>query len=96
MKKILMILRNINWDEVNPATYARYILMIVSLINMILTRTGKNPIPVSESQVYQFCTDALTTIVFIVNTWMNNSLTKQAVEADNYLEELKLDRKEEG
>lgn len=95
MKKILVILKNIDWAEVQPGTYVRYIMMIIAIINMILTRTGKNPISVSETQVYQFCTDALTVITFVVNTWLNNSLTKQAVAADSYLNDLKAEREEE-
>lgn len=95
MKKILVILKNIDWAEVQPGTYVRYIMMIIAIINMILTRTGKNPISVSETQVYQFCTDALTAITFVVNTWLNNSLTKQAVAADSYLNDLKAEREEE-
>ena len=89
MKKIVEFFKKINWKEIPAATYARYILMIITIANMLLTRLGLNPINVSEDQVYQVVSDLLTAIVFIVNTWYNNSVTPEAIEADQYMKNLK-------
>ena len=63
--------------------------MIITIANMLLTRLGLNPINVSEDQVYQVVSDLLTAIVFIVNTWYNNAVTPEAIEADQYMKNLK-------
>ena len=89
MKKVKEFLNRINWKEIPPATYARYILMMVSIINTILTRCGINPIQVSETELYQFISDVLTIAILISNTWCNNSVTQEAIAADHYLKELK-------
>lgn len=90
MKKIVDFFKKINWREIPVATYVRYVLMIISILNMILTRMGLNPITVSEDAVYQTVSDIFTAVVFIVNTWYNNSVTPEAIEADRYMNNLKV------
>lgn len=89
MKKVVEFFKKINWKDIPVATYVRYILMIISILNMILTRAGLNPITVSEDAVYQMVSDIITAVVFIVNTWYNNSVTPEAIEADKYMSNLK-------
>lgn len=60
-------------------------MMIILIINTILTRSGLNPISVSETSVYETVSDLTTAIIFIINTWKNNSVTPAAIEADNIL-----------
>lgn len=89
MSKITEIFKKINWKEIPVATYVRYILMVVTILNMILTRLGVNPIEVSEDELYQLVSDIITAVVFIVNTWYNNSVTPEAIAADKYMTDLK-------
>lgn len=89
MKKIVEFFKKINWKDIPAATYVRYILMIITIANMLLTRFGLNPINVSEDQLYQVVSDILTAAVFIVNTWHNNSVTPEAISADRFMKELK-------
>lgn len=89
MKKMVEFFKKINWRDIPVATYVRYILMIITIANMLLTRLGLNPINVSEDQVYQVVSDILTAAVFIVNTWYNNSVTPEAIKADSYMKDLK-------
>ena len=89
MKKVVEFFKKINWRDIPVGTYVRYILMIISILNMILTRLGLNPITVSEDTLYQTVSDILTAVVFIVNTWYNNSVTPEAIEADKYMSNLK-------
>lgn len=89
MKKVIAFFKKINWKEIPVTTYVRYILMIITIANMLLTRLGLNPINVSEDQLYQVVSDVLTAVVFITNTWYNNSVTPEAIEADKYMKDLK-------
>lgn len=91
MKKVVEFFKKINWKDIPVATYVRYILMIITIVNMLLTRFGLNPINVSEDQLYQVVSDILTAAVFIVNTWYNNSVTPEAIEADKLMKSLKSD-----
>ena len=84
MRKISAVFKSIDWKNISTATYVRYILMILTMVNAILTHFAFNPIPVSEDTVYQVVTDVLTLLVMITNTWCNNSLTAPAIEADKY------------
>lgn len=84
MKKVMNLLKRINWKEIPPATYVRYILMIVSVLNVILTRMGWNPISVSETELYQIVSDILGVLILVTNTWYNNSVTQEALDADTY------------
>ena len=89
MKKVVEFFKKINWKDIPAATYVRYILMIITIVNMLLTRFGLNPINVSEDQLYQVVSDILTAAVFIANTWYNNSVTPEAIEADKFMKSLK-------
>lgn len=89
MSKIKSFLSRIEWSKISVATYVRYILMIITVINTILTRLGYNPISVSETTVYQTVSDIITVVTVIMNTWCNNSVTTEAIAADGYLNDLK-------
>ena len=89
MKKVVEFCKKINWKDIPVATHVRYILMIITIVNMLLTRFGLNPINVSEDQLYQVVSDILTAAVFIMNTWYNNSVTPEAIEADKLMKSLK-------
>ena len=47
--KIIAILKSIDWKNISAATYTRYILMIIAIINLILTGVGANPIKASDA-----------------------------------------------
>lgn len=84
MAKFKKFLQRINWKEIPPATYVRYILMILSILNVFLTRLGLNPIAISETELYQTVSDVLGVLILIANTWFNNSVTEEALAADAY------------
>lgn len=88
-KKILDILKKVDWKSITPATYARYILMIIGILNSLLTMLGLNPIPFSEDNVYQTVSDIYTLVMLVVNTWYNNSVTPAAIAADAYMKKVK-------
>ena len=94
--KIIQAIKSIDCANISPATYTRYILMIIAIINMLLNAFKINPIEVSENEVYQVVSNILTCVLFVINTWKNNSVTNSAINADQYMKELKNKEKVEG
>ena len=94
--KIIQAIKSIGWANISPATYTRYILMIIAIINMLLNAFKINPIEVSENEVYQVVSNILTCVLFVINTWKNNSVTNSAINADQYMKDLKNKEKVEG
>ena len=75
-------------------TIIRTILLVVALVNQALTASGKNPLPFAEETIYE-----LLTILFTVGAsgwawWKNNSVTKEAIAADEFMRELKEQNKQ--
>ena len=94
--KIIQAIKSIDWANISPATYTRYILMIIAIVNMLLNAFKINPIEVSENEVYQVVSNILTCVLFVINTWKNNSVTNSAISADQYMKDLKNYEKVEG
>ena len=94
--KLIQAIKSIDWANISPATYTRYILMIIAIINMLLNAFKINPIEVSENEVYQVVSNILTCVLFVINTWKNNSVTNSAISADQYMKDLKNNEKVEG
>lgn len=83
----------VDWGRVKVSVYLRYLAMILLIANMLLTKAGCNPIPLTENDLYELTTDILTAVMFLVNTYKNNSTSKEAIEADRILKELRLQSK---
>lgn len=73
----------------DKATIIRTVLLVVALVNAVLEMFGVKTIPVDNEQIAQ----AVSVIILIAGAvsawWKNNSFTKEAVTADEYLKELK-------
>ena len=75
--------------KVSPDTIARTIVLALALINQLLINTGKTPIPIMEDDVYQLVSIIFTIVTAVIAWWYNNSFTKHAVRADEYMKALK-------
>lgn len=75
--------------NISKETIIRTIVMVAALINQVLTFLNINPIPFSSEEIYAALTSAFTVISTIWVWWKNNSFTKNAIEADAYLNDLK-------
>lgn len=75
-------------SNVSASTVARTIFLALSLINMILTGLGKNPLPFAEDAIYEVVTVLWTFVASAIAWWKNNSFTKNAIKADETLKEL--------
>lgn len=74
--------------KASKATLARTIVLVIALINQVLTVSGKNPLPFSETEIYEGVSLMLTATASIVSWWKNNSFTKNAIKADEYKKSL--------
>ena len=75
--------------NVKIGTVVRLIVMILSMVNMLLTVNGKNPLPWSEDEMYIGLSQAAAILTTVWTWWKNNSFTKEAIKADEYLEDLR-------
>ena len=75
--------------KIKADTIARTIVLILALVNQVLAMCGKNVLPFADETIYE-----LVTLLFTIGAsawawWKNNSITKNAIEADEYLTQLK-------
>lgn len=70
-------------------TIIRTVILILALVNQILTISGHSIIPVGEETVTELISVAFTVVTALIAWWKNNSFTKEAIEADKYLEDLR-------
>ncbi len=67
----------------------RLVVLIIALVNQTLTLAGYNPLPFSEEDIYEGVSAVSTVVIALWAWWKNNSVTKEAQEADEYMRELK-------
>lgn len=67
----------------------RTLVLVVALINSTLVMAGYNPIPYTEEEVESFISSLFLVFATLWAWWKNNSITKEAREADKHLKELK-------
>lgn len=71
------------------STIARTAVMALALINQVLVLSGKSTIPLASTEVEASITAVLTVAATLSVWWKNNSFTKEAKEADKYLEKMR-------
>ena len=70
-------------------TIIRTLVLVFALLNQILTATGRSVIPISDEQITELITLVITIGASVWAWWKNNSFTKEAIEADEILVQLK-------
>lgn len=75
--------------NIDKATIIRTIILLVSLVNVVLQMFGVNVIPIDNELVTEVVSVGLLLYSAISSWWHNNSVTKEAIEADEYLKQLK-------
>lgn len=83
MAKIKDILTNLS--GVSVGTWVRLIAMIISLVNLTLGVFGVTPINFDENTAYSVISIVFIIVTFVLSFWKNNSFTKAAQDADEYL-----------
>jgi len=75
--------------KIKTDTIIRTIILALALVNQILVTTGHSVIPVTDEQVSEIITLAVTVGASLWAWWKNNSFTQNAIKADEYLAELR-------
>ena len=81
--------------KITSETIARTVILAIALINQCLAVYGKDRLPFAEDEVYQFVTLLFTLVTSGIAWWKNNSFTKSAIKADEYLKELREQKENE-
>lgn len=63
-------------------------MTFVVVINIILKAFGYDAIKVDESQLGQLIEAGVSAAVILIGHWKNNSYSKNAIKADEYLKKL--------
>jgi len=74
--------------RITKGTIVRTALLAIIIINMILKSLGLKIIEVTESQVAEFIEMLISTATIIVAWWENNSISQNAIRADQFLRQL--------
>lgn len=75
--------------HVKKATIVRTIILAVAIINSILTSRGSGFKVFMNDQFADILAELFISVASVVCFWYNNSFTKEAIEADEYLEDLR-------
>lgn len=79
-----------NFSGVSMQTWVRIVALLVILVNQVSISFFKfQLLPFSDEQVYEGVSVLLTILVSFWTTWKNNSFSKEAQDADLYLNKLK-------
>lgn len=77
------------------STIIRSIMLFVVIINLTLEKLGYNIIDIDESVVGLIVEYGISFAIIVMSWWKNNSITKNAQKADEYLAELRRLEEEE-
>lgn len=75
--------------KIKTETIVRTIVLILALTNQILETTGHSVLPITDDQASELVTLLITIGASLWAWWKNNSFTKKARKADEYLAELR-------
>lgn len=70
-------------------TIIRTIILLIALVNQFLVAAGKSPLPIEDAQIETLISTAFTVVASVIAWWKNNSVTKEAQMADDYLRTLR-------
>ena len=75
--------------KITTATIARTAVLALALTNHILSATGHAVLPIESAQLEQLVTAGITIGASLASWWNNNSFTREAIEADDFMQQLK-------
>ena len=73
----------------SKGTLVRTALLVLALVNQLLAAFGISPLPLENETVSELLTLGFTAVTALVAWWKNNSFTKEAQAADEYLHALR-------
>lgn len=75
--------------SVDKATIIRTVILFMSLLNVVLQMFGVKTIPIDNELVTEVVSVGFLLYSAVSSWWHNNSVTKEAIQADEYLKQLK-------
>ena len=75
--------------KISAATLARTAALALALTNQVLSACGKPMLPIESATVEQLVTAGITIGASLASWWNNNSFTREAIEADDFMQQLK-------
>lgn len=79
--------------KISAGTIARTIILFVALVNQGLSIAGKAIIPIADEDIEQVVSLVFTIVTTLIAWWKNNSITQNAIAADEYLVNLRKEGK---
>lgn len=74
---------------IKKETIIRTVVLAIALVNQVLTMFGRSVIPIDDAQITELLSIGFTIGAAVWAWWKNNSFTKNAIEADKVLEQLR-------
>lgn len=74
---------------IKKSTIVRTIMLLIVLVNLVLKAFGVNLISIDESKIYTIVELLIEVAVIVVAFWKNNSYSKKAIKADEFLQQLR-------
>jgi SPP1 family holin len=71
------------------STIVRLVLVLLALVNYALEKAGIDIINVSEYEILTGLELIIEVAILVVGVWKNNSVSKKAIKADEFLKELR-------
>lgn len=75
--------------KIDKATIVRTVILILSVLNIILERYGIKALPIDNDLISETVSVGFLLYGVFSSWWHNNSFTKEAKQADEYLKGLK-------
>ena len=76
-------------NNVKSDTVARTVWLALALINQVLAIAGREALPFTQEEIYQFFSLSFTIVTSVVAWWKNNSFTNAAILGDLYKESVR-------
>lgn len=80
--------------KISKGTIVRTVMLVIVIINLVLKQLGHDLINVSESEILSVVEMIIELAVIVVSFWKNNSYSKNAIKADEFLKNLREMEKE--
>lgn len=75
--------------KIKADTIIRTMVLLLALANQALLITGHQILPISDEQLTELISMVITIGASLWAWWKNNSFTKEAIAADEYMDKLK-------
>lgn len=75
--------------KITKGTITRSVLLFIVVLNMLLKKMGLNPLNIDKGTTASFVETILELLVIMVSFWKNNSFSKNAIRADEFLKALR-------